>query len=167
LFRCNFSRAAPLALRSRGIPIPDTRQPCSAFFAAEVGRTVFVPCGSGLSKARQKKLSFALRPRYLKAVTDPGRSRRHRARLSRAVSIRPDDTKPKRARRMARATSPSRSSGARTFVRVRSTTLRVKSPVCAMNALVNRHLTVASRHSSRQEDLIEHADSMKYRYPKY
>jgi hypothetical protein len=49
----NFSRAAPHVLRSRRILTTDIRQPCSAFFAADVGRTAFVPSGSVLSKARQ------------------------------------------------------------------------------------------------------------------
>jgi hypothetical protein len=46
--------------------------------------------------SRQKKLSFALRPRYLKAVTDPDDRAESRVHIT-AVSIRPDDTKPMRA----------------------------------------------------------------------
>jgi hypothetical protein len=43
-------------LRSRGILIAGIRQPSSALFAAEVGRTVFAPCRSGLKQVNAEEL---------------------------------------------------------------------------------------------------------------
>jgi hypothetical protein len=45
-------RGAPCAAFAR-ILTTDIRHPCSAFFAAEVSGTAFVPSGSGLGEARQ------------------------------------------------------------------------------------------------------------------
>ena len=86
----------------------DKRHLCSAFFAAEVDRTVSCRgLGPEASQGRRTLLRAA-------ASISEGSHRTwliaaNRAYLSRAVSIRPDDTKPMRAGLIFRATSRSRS----------------------------------------------------------
>jgi len=54
--------------------------------------------------------------------------------------------------------------GARTFVRVRSTMLRLKSPVSDMNVLVKRRLAAANRHTSRAGRPHRGLGRIKHRY---
>ena len=92
LLQHNFSRAAPRGVPRRQMLSTDIRHPCSASFAAEVGRTALVSFGSGLSASGRTTLLRA-------AASIPEGSHGTRARAeshaaSRALPIRPDDTKP-------------------------------------------------------------------------